>query len=278
MNNSLTHYLDALLRRWRVIVAMPIVAALAALAVSLAQTPQFEATALIALAPATLSVPVSNQAPPYYLTAPSPAQLPPAFTPAYYLAQLKSAEVVNQVQARLPVTLASNNADRSLIEITARGADAQKTADAANAYADLGAQYLLKLLIPAGDQAETAAKKLQTAESALAQFSQANGLGEYDLNKLRGNPALAAEKKTELARLLRGRDIAESVYADFAREQARAAILAITTYKPNAIFAPTPTAPVSPRPAQNALIGAGLGLLVGIAAAFALEYFARAPK
>ncbi|MBI3914077.1 MAG: hypothetical protein HY327_07815 [Chloroflexi bacterium] len=269
-------YFDTLLRRWQIVVAMPLLAALAAALISLAQPVTYEATAMIALAPATLSVPTSNQAPPYYLTADSPRQLPPAYTPTHYIALLKSAEVVNAVRPPFAISITSNGSDRSLIEITARGSDAPRVSDAANAYADLGTQYLTKILIPTGEQADTALRKLEATESALAKFSLDNGLGDFDLNKLRGNLALAPEKKSELVRLLRVRDTAESVYLDFSREQARAAILAITTYKPTAIFATPPTAPISPHPAQNALIGAGLGLLVGIAAAFAMEYWVRA--
>ncbi|MBI3742256.1 MAG: hypothetical protein HY257_10955, partial [Chloroflexi bacterium] len=181
------NYFDILLKHARVIVALTFIAALAAALFSFAQPATYEATALIALAPATLSVPTSNQAAPYYLTIDAARQLPPQFTPAYFLAQLKSAEFFSVFSTPPSVSLNSNASDRSLIEISARGGDARGAADAANRYAEEGALYLLKLLIPSGDQADTALKKLQAAEQTLAKFSTDNGLGEYDLAKLRGN-------------------------------------------------------------------------------------------
>ncbi len=278
MSNQLpiTNYLDWLLRRWKILVSLPLLAALVAAGASFATPATYEATALIALVPATLSVPASNQAAPYYLLVDSPRQLPTAYSPVYYIALLKSPEVVRDIAPQTSAVIGVNSSDRSIIEITARGGDPAQAAATANRWASIGAQYIVKALLPSGEQADIANKKLQTAEQALAKFSKENGLGDYDLAKLRGSPALAPEKKEELVPLLRARDIAESVYLDFQREQERAVILAVTAFRPSIVPASVPTAPVSPNPLQSVLIGAGLGLLVGVAGAFALEYRAGA--
>jgi uncharacterized protein involved in exopolysaccharide biosynthesis len=131
---------------------------------------------------------------------------------------------------------------------------------------------IVKAYIPTGQAVSTAQAKLQSAEDALAQFSRDNGLGDYDLAKLRTATPRSYESKIELARLVRSRDVAESVYMDLARDQARTSILAVTANKPTVIQKPIPTAPASPKPVQNILVGGGLGLLVGILAAFGLEY------
>ncbi|MBI5652217.1 MAG: hypothetical protein HZC40_17510 [Chloroflexi bacterium] len=269
------NYFATLTRRWQVVLAMPILAMLSAALVTFTLKPTYEATAIIALAPTTLAIPTSSQLPPYYLMVDSPRRLPIAFTPAYYIAILKDARIVDQVAPRVPVTLAANANDRALIEITARGADAQLVADTANAWARVGAQSIEQLLTPSGDDVIAAQKKLDAAEQDLVKFVRDNGLGEYDPAKLNALTGLTTAKRLELDQLMRARDTAEDVYRDFAREHARATILAMNTTKPRVIAASAPSAPVAPKPAQNVLIGAVFGLLVGIAGAFALDGLAR---
>lgn len=271
----MTSYFNTLVRRWQIVLAMPILAMLAAVLVTFATKPTYEATATIALAPATLSIPTTNQLPPYYLTVDSPRRLPIAYTPTYYVALLKDASIVNQVAPRAAIAIAANGSDRSLLEITARGDDAKIVAETANAYADAGAQRIIQILMPSGDDVAAAQKKLETAEQALVKFSQDNGLGEFDPAKLRTALGLTATKRLELDRLMRERDNTESVYNDFAREYERAAILAGNVYKPRVITTGTPTAPVAPKLAQNVLIAGAFGLLVGIAGAFAVDYLSR---
>jgi capsular polysaccharide biosynthesis protein len=269
------NYFATITRRWRFVIAMPLLAMVSAALVTFALKPTYEATALIALAPTTLSIPTSSQLPPYYLMVDSPRRLPIAFTPAYYIAILKDARIVDQVAPRVPVTLAANASDRALIEITARGEDAQLVAATANAWARVGAQSIEQLLMPSGDDVIAAQKKLDAAEQDLVKFARENGMSEYDPTKLNALTGLTTAKRLELNQLLRARDTAEEVYRDFARESARAAILATTATKPRVIAASVPSAPVAPKLAQNVLIGAAFGLLVGVAGAFALEWLAR---
>jgi capsular polysaccharide biosynthesis protein len=273
--NALRDYFDVLIQRWKLVLAMPILAMIAAALVTLTMKPTYEATAIIALAPATLSVPTANQAPPYYLVVDSPRHLPIAYTPAYYVALLKSAEVVNAVAPTVSVTVSPNGSDKSLIEITARGDEPKMVVTTANAWAQAGAARIQQVLFPSGDEAGAAQKNLDVAEQALAKFSQDNALGNYDLTKLRATTALPTDKKLELARLLRTRDVAESVYVDFARDQERATILATNAYRPTMLSASMPTAPISPKPVQDILLGAAFGLLIGILGAFAVEHVSR---
>lgn len=272
-------YLDVLVRRWRILVAMPILAMIAAALVSALSPTLYEGTSVIALNPATLSVPSLNQSPPYYLMVDSPNHLPIAYSPAFYVEMLKSSEVASAVnQPGVTVSISPNPADRSLIEISARGNNPEVAAAAANKYAEVGAQIIGRAFVPSTQLMALADEKLKTADDALAKYSQDNGLGEYDLMKLESAVLPAYEKKIELARLLRAREVAESLSLELARDQARGTILATTINKPIVINKPVPSTPVAPKTAQNTLVGAGLGLLVGILAAFVVEYLGSSNK
>jgi capsular polysaccharide biosynthesis protein len=275
--SDLRDYVDVLIHRWKLVVAMPVLAMLAAAGVALATKPTFEATAIVVLSPTTLSVPTSNQAPPYYLMADAAHQLPTAYTPTHYVSLLQGAEVVNAVNPPGAVSISPNGSDKSLIEITARNNDPQVAAQTANVYAQAGAARILQALAPSSEEATASQRNLDAAEQALVKFSQENGLGEYNLVKLRTGVMLSTAKQLELAQLLRTRDNAEVVYNDLARDWARASILAANTYKPTTILAPVPATFISPKPVQNVAIGAGLGLFVGVLGAFAVEYMTRKP-
>lgn len=269
---DLRNYLDVLIRRGKFVLAMPLVAVMVAALATFAIQPTYQATATIALAPSTVSVSLANLLPPYYLMVDSPRNLPTAYTPAYYIAILKGAEVVDAAQPRAAMTIASDGGDRSLVQITARGNEPSRVADAANAYAQAGAQRIQRLLIPSGAEAASAKKKLDAAQLAFDKFLQDHQIADYDSVS---PPALPADQRQELLRLSHERDLAESIYLDFARDLARTSILAETAYRPTVIPAPVPTAPASPNLAQNLLIGAALGLLIGILGAFTLEFVRR---
>jgi uncharacterized protein involved in exopolysaccharide biosynthesis len=272
---DLREYLDILIRRWQIVAAMIVIAVIAFAGVTVLTKPTYEATATIALAPSTISVSISSQAPPYYLMVDPSHRLPTAYTPAYYIAILQSSDVVDAVTPRLPATISSDSADKSLIEITTRGGDPRSAAQAATSWAQVGAERIRKLLQPDGADAAAAKSKLDDAQQALDQFLQDNKITDYD-------PALpvaglSPDKRKQLSDLSRARDLADSVYLDIARDYARASIIAATSNKPTIIPAVVPDAPVSPKPLQNILIGAALGLLIGIVAAFAVEYVLRRP-
>lgn len=272
--NDLRDYADVLIRRWKLVLAMPVLAMLAAAVPSFAAAPVFEARAMIAVSPVTLSMPTANQVPPYYLMVDSPRQLPTSYTPAYYVAVVSGAEVAEAVHPAGTVTVSTNGADKSLIEVVAHSENPQVAAQVANAWAEAGAARIQQQLAPDGASVKTAQMNLDAAEHALVTFSSQNELGDYNLGRLR-TAALSTSKQLELAALLRERDNAEAVYNDLARDWARNTILATNVYKPGTIRAPVPASPISPRPLQNIAGGAALGLLVGILAAFGVEYATR---
>ncbi|MCI0476313.1 MAG: Wzz/FepE/Etk N-terminal domain-containing protein [Anaerolineales bacterium] len=267
-------YLDVLIRRWYIVVAMPLLAMLAAALATFALKPTYEATATIALAPATVSISLANQLPPYYLVVSDPRRLPIAYTPTYYIAILKGADVVSAAKPQVAVTIAPDGNDRSLIHLTARGDDPKQVADAANAYAHSGIARLQQLIQPTGAEATAARQHLDDAENALSAFARDNNFS-YDPTAPDVPSNLPRPKILEFQQLLRERDIAESVYLDFARERERMAILATTAYRPTLIAAPVPAVPIAPKLAPNVLIGAAFGLLIGLLGAFLLELFAR---
>lgn len=280
MSSSMTNetdwraYLDVLIRRWYVVVAMPLLAILAATLSTLALKPTYEATATLALAPTTVSISLANQLPPYYLMVSEPRRLPIAFTPTYYVAILKGADVVSVAKPQAAVTITPDSNDRSLIHLTARGDDPQKVTDTANAYAQAGAQRIQQLIQPTGEEAAAAQRRLDDAQQALIVFARDNNFS-FDPTAPDVPTTLPYSKVLEFQQLLRERDIAESVYLDFARDYERAAILANTAYRPTVIPAALPTAPASPKLAPTVLISAAFGLLIGLLGAFSLEFVAR---
>ena len=271
---DLRAYFDVLIRRWKFVIAMPVLAMIAAALVSFAIKPTYEATAVLALSPATISVPTTSQAPPYYLMVNSPSNLPTAYTPTYYIALLEGNDVVSRVAPQVPVTIDSNGSDKSLIDITARGSDPQIAAATANKWMQQGAARIQKALLPNQDQLAAAQAQLDDAEQALVKFAADNGM-DYNLNRLRAATFSSSDRQVELGKLLRAYDVAESVYVDLAENLERENILATSTYAPSLIAAAVPTTPISPKPVENVLIGAAFGLLLGILGAFALEWVAR---
>lgn len=267
-------YLDVLIRRGWFVLAMPVLAMVAAFGMTVLTKPTYEATAIIVLSPATVSVPITGQVPPYYLTVDSPRRLPTMFTPTYYVALLKSDTVASQVGSELPVSVAVNASDKSLFEITVRGNDAARAASIANKYAQAGMQSIQQVLVPSGAEVAAAQRDLDVAENAIFKFAQDNKL-EYDFVELRGHSSLNADQQFQLNQLLRDRDVAEQVLRDFARDLASSRILATGVYSPTMIAASVPTVPVSPKLTQNILIAAILGLALGVLGAFALEFFKR---
>jgi capsular polysaccharide biosynthesis protein len=267
-------FLDVLIRRWQIVVAMPALAMLTAALVTLALKPTYEATATIALAPSTVAVSLSNLLPPYYLMVDDPRRLPLAFTPTYYLTILKGADVVNAAKPHGAITLASDPNDRALIHVSARGDDPKQVADTANAYARAGSARIQQLIQPTGEEATAARQRLADAQNALSAFARDHNFS-YDPTAPDVPSTLERAQILEFQQRLRERDIAESVYLDFAREFERMTILANSAYRPTVIAAATPANPVAPKLAPNVLIGAAFGLLVGLLGAFTLELIAR---
>lgn len=274
MEAPLRFYLDVLIRRWYIVVAMPLLAMLAAALVTFTIKPTYEATATLALAPSTVAVSLSNLLPPYYLMVDEPRHLPTAYTPAYYIALLNGADVARAAKAQAAITITSDASDRALIRITARGDDPQRVADAANSYARAGIARIQQLLQPSGEDVATARQRLDDAENALVAFARENNFA-YDPAESQPPTNLPRAKMLEFQHLLRARDVAESVYLDFAREYEKRLILTTTAYRPTLIEATVPNAPVAPKLASNLIIAAAVGLFIGLLGAFTLELIRR---
>ncbi|MBI5035646.1 MAG: hypothetical protein HZB51_34570 [Chloroflexi bacterium] len=269
---DLHNYIDVLIRRWQIILAMPVLAIIVAVGVTFAIKPTYEATTTLALAPSTVSISLSNQLPPYYLMVDSPRHLPTAYTPTYYIAILKGADVVNAAKPRATISISADSGDRSLIAITARSDDPKIAVESANNYANASAERIRQLLTPNSAESTLAKQKLDAAQQALDQFMRENNLVETDPSAATG---LSLDKRKQFSDLSRARDLADSVHLDLARNDAISAILADTSLRPTIIAASVPTAPVSPKLNQNILIGAAIGLLIGILGAFTLELTRR---
>lgn len=274
MEAPVRFYLDVLIRRWYIVVAMPLLAMLAAALVTFTIKPTYEATATLALAPSTVAVSLSNLLPPYYLMVDEPRHLPTAYTPAYYIALLNGADVARAANAQAAITITSDASDRALIRITARGDDPQRVADAANAYARASIARIQQLLQPSGEDVAVARQRLDDAENALVAFARDHNFS-YDPAEPQMPTHLPRAKMLEFQHLLRARDVAESVYLDFAREYEKRLILTTTAYRPTLIEAVVPSVPIAPKLAPNLLIAAAFGLLVGLLGAFTLELLRR---
>lgn len=289
---DLREYINVIIRRWKWIAGITLMAVITAAIVSFfAMAPIYEASAILLVSP---SPPASRGL---------EAQVVEAL--------LRSAEVEAQVVETLGEVLSPSEREpggllakikvaqegkSGVFKVFARTNEPQKAAQIANAWAEAGAQILREAQSPTDTELEIAAQNLEVAEKALWEFAEANRLTEADLSSLlgsksgqwsinffleeggvisqRASPSLSVEKRVELARLLRRRDIAEEIYLSLAREAERARI---TTQAGRGVEiigpAVAPSEPVQPRTKLNIAIAGVLGLMVGVFGAFVVEYF-----
>ena len=183
-----------------------------------------------------------------------------------------------------------------VFRVSARAGDPQKATQIANAWADAGVELLRRRQAPSDEALRRAEQNLRTAERALWEFAETGGLAGFDLRSLLGTrgdrwtvnlfleedevisqralPALSVEKRVELARLLRARDVAEEIYLSLAQEAEMARITGQVERAAEVISpAVAPSEPVQPRTKLNIAIAGVLGLMVGVLGAFAVEYF-----
>jgi uncharacterized protein involved in exopolysaccharide biosynthesis len=179
---DLRDYLDVLIKRWKWIVGVTVLAVLVAGVVSFTMPPTYEATATVfVLFQARTNAPSGPQS----LT-----------SPQTQLALLQSNEVAQSVVESLGSKLSADEKrawlrkeairvladtnDKSLFKITAQADAAQKSADVANAWADAGCQVInqeeyraLNQSLPLLKQSvEAASKDLQTAEENLKRMQR----------------------------------------------------------------------------------------------------------
>ncbi|MEW6231476.1 MAG: Wzz/FepE/Etk N-terminal domain-containing protein [Chloroflexota bacterium] len=291
---DLRDYVDVLVRRWKWVVGLTVLAALVAGVVSFMMSPTYEATATLALT----TLPSGQTA---LTTLPSAAA---------QLAVLRSADVAvqtlqvfgkvaaeeNASTLASKVWVASDPQDKSLFRVTAQADTPQKAAAIANAWAKAGIQemnrkFVANASITKEQQAQLALERLKQADEALANFVQSNGLTWDEVATLEvslsiSSPRiviqgssksfnLSATQIADLSRLLRDRDIAASVYKNFAAQAAQSRIASQASSEGLQLVsvAAEPAAPTQPKPLQNIAIAGVLGLMLGVFGAFALEYF-----
>ncbi len=123
-----------------------------------------------------------------------------------------------------------------------------------------------------GQQAAYMADLAKTIEAKQTEVKQQAELLPTEIKVLQGR---IQEAKTEEARLTRQRDLAQSVYTTLAQKVGETRIAAQDTSGRVrlASAAAVPDKPVSAKRLTNTAVAAALGLLVGVMAAFAIEYF-----
>ena len=305
---DLREYIEVIVRRWKWIAGVTLVAVVTAAIVSfLLITPVYEATVtLLVMKPPLISASQSLEAQVV------DALLKSAEVEAQVVeALLKSGEVEAQVVEALGKVLSpserepgglvaeikvAQEGESRVFKVSARAGDPQRAAQIANAWAEVGAEVLREAQTPTDEELKIAEQNLKAAEEALWEFAEANGLAEADLRSLLGSrsdqwsinfflgeggvisqrtlPSLSVEKRMELASLLRSRDIAEEIYLSLSKEAEVAKITAQAGGGVEVISpAVAPSEPVQPRTKLNIAIAGVLGLMVGVFGAFVAEYF-----
>jgi uncharacterized protein involved in exopolysaccharide biosynthesis len=291
---DLREYIEVIVRRWKWIAGITIVAVVTAAIVSFfVITPVYEASAtLLVMKPPLI---------------PASQSLEAQVVEALLRSTNVEAQVVEALQEtlspseRVPGSLVSKvkvaqEGKSSVFKISARANDPQKAAQIANAWAEVGTEILREALAPTDGELKLAEQNLKAAEEALWELAEANGLAEADLRSLLGSrsnqwninfflgeggvlgqrtsPSLSVESKMELASLLRRRDVAEEIYLSLSKEAEIAKITAqagggVEVISPAAV----PSEPIQPRTKLNIAIAGVLGLMVGVFGAFLVEYF-----
>lgn len=179
---DLRQYIDVLIKRWKWIVGVTVLAALVAGIVSYTTTPTYEATAtvfvLLNRATTSNSGPTTMLTPQTQLTLLQNGDVAPRAVEQ--LGEKITADEKNALLRQGTVRVSADATDKALFKVTAQANQAQKSADMANAWADAGAQLInqqesqaLSQAIPTLQQTfEKAGKDLQTAEENLARLQR----------------------------------------------------------------------------------------------------------
>ena len=240
--STLYDYLRVIRRRWILIVATTIAAGAAALALSLAQEPKYEASVQIAFRDIAADISLISG------TAPSP-DITAGARAATNAELVTRPEVTNRVKKKLDTDLsreelASSISTRvglqtNLVILTAVADDGKLAADIANAYSDVVKQISTR-------EAQSLLADLE--ESAIRELNAADQGSDNDSFRL-------GTLQDRLARIRTLQDVAQPVEIAFA--------------------AAAPTEPVSPQPARNTVLGLLVGLTLGVLAAFVRDSLDR---
>lgn len=246
-------YLRILRRRKVVVILGAVVGVCMALIISVASTRTYVATAqlVIQLNPAEAALnPASG------LVSQS-ANIP---TEIQVITSAPVRAAVRRQLGQAPPVTATEVGQTDVIDVTASSADPQQAARTANAYANSYIAFRRSqdatALAAAGQQLQARINDLQGQIDALdSQISKASPAGAATLTAQRnGLISQQGVFKQDVAQLEVGANVASE---------------GIQLVSP----ASAPSSPSSPKPAQNAIIGLVVGLVLGVVGAFVREYF-----
>lgn len=263
---ELKDYLSALRRRRWVIVVVAIGVTAVALILSLLETPIYEAKARVSLQPAQPTFSSSQG------SAPSAEFL------STQILVLQSKPVQDLVRTKLgvaPSVSATQLGTTSVVEVGALSIRARQAAAIANAYVDAYLNFNGK---QQADALAAQAGEIQTKVDALQK--QIDGLGAQlaGIGTCTGtNPPPDCVRRESLQQ---DRDALVAQQAPFKQrldeldvdKSAGGTVAQVLTP------ASVPTHPVRPTPIRNAIMGFGVGLLLGVIAGLMLEYFDESIK
>ena len=186
----------------------------------------------------------------------------------------------------------SESSDGSTWNITASSDTPERATQLSNAWADYIAKSINDELFSTPQVIQSAANNAQDASNALQTFVQAHILADYDLyhlaqtkpifprvssdkgavppglnsTQLPDTPVLTPTEKTQLALLLRAQEIADAVYSDLLVQVAEKQMLAKTGEGVANVIKPAsvPKSTTIPKSTENIVIAGAIGLMVGV--------------
>jgi non-specific protein-tyrosine kinase len=254
---ELRDYLRVLTRRKMVVILTVVVLVGISLLLSFLQEPVYQSTARLLLRSSASESPFDSS---------TGARVDAARTLATEIEVLKSEQVQAEVRSRLgaaPPVSARVLGETDIVTVSAQSTDPKRAADVANAYATAYVDLKRKQSV---DGLLTAGKEIQTHLSDLDKQ-----IGDLDSQAAAATPANQATVReslsTQRTALVDQRAVFKqtldklSVDANLATGGAQVVGTAVVT-----------RAPVKPTPKRNAVLAAIVGMILGIALAFLVEY------
>lgn len=239
-------------RRWRLIVLMTLLGLLAALALAYTETPQYIATAEVLVDPLSAQSSTNGDVVPPDEVSTQQSVLGSEPVAAAVIRQLKISDTPAQLLKSVTVTLVGTT---RVLQIQVTRPKATDAADVANAFAE---QYLTYRQQQAAQQA-LQQRQAYDKQFAALQSQYANVNNELLTAKGSALSALQAQKQSLLIQLTQASSQLSALSAPGAGAVPAGAVLNRAT---------VPGSPSSPRPIRLALLGAILGLLLGIGLAY----------